>query len=554
VTFDGSQIQNAGDRHLSADALRRQMTSRALARRIAGVRAWVIVGAFVVVSTVVRTLLAKTHPAPWIFDDELIYAQLAGSLARTGHFAVRSVPGLQGYGPGYPALIAPAYVVFDNVAHAYAAAKAINSLLMSLAAFPIYYLARRVVSHPLALLASVFSLLIPSLEYTGTIMTENAFYPAFVVCALALVSALERPTAARQLLALAAIAGAFLIRAQAVVLAAAFATAIVAFAAAEAWTDSRPGRLRLLPARLRAFAWTWGAFAIGLVLVLLVEHARGRSLGSSLGAYRDVTRWNYSVGDVARWYVRHLAELDFYLGFVPLMATIVIGVESLRRSNSDRALRAFAAVSVSLLIWVPLAASALSSHLAQADGIGRIEERDAFYVGPLCLIALLVWVERGAPRHWLVTVPAAVFAAALPWTIPYSKFVNLSALSDTLAFIPLARQEIYGNLAASHLARILGLAALAAALVFLLLPRRLAILIPVGVLAYLVIWQIPVERQMRGTSAGVLAESIGVRREWIDEAVRGRGQVAAFWTGNVNPNTIAEDEFFNGSLSSRPPV
>ena len=38
--------------------------------------------------------------------------------------------------------------------------------------------------------------------YTGTLMTENAFYPIFLTAALALVLMLERPTWQRQLLVL----------------------------------------------------------------------------------------------------------------------------------------------------------------------------------------------------------------------------------------------------------------------------------------------------------------------------------------------------------------
>ena len=51
---------------------------------------------------------------------------------------------------------------------------------MSLAAVPIYFLARRVLPQRLSLVAAVLSLAIPSMVYTGTLMTENAFYPVFL--------------------------------------------------------------------------------------------------------------------------------------------------------------------------------------------------------------------------------------------------------------------------------------------------------------------------------------------------------------------------------------
>ena len=49
--------------------------------------------------------------------------------------------------------------------------------------------------------------------YTGTLMTENAFYPLFLVVALALVATLERPTPLRQVVLLALCGLAFRARA-----------------------------------------------------------------------------------------------------------------------------------------------------------------------------------------------------------------------------------------------------------------------------------------------------------------------------------------------------
>src|SRR5205823_7940406 len=102
-----------------------------------------------------------------------------------GHFLIRDVPAAWSFGAVYPVLISPAYRLFSAVPDAYEAAKAINSVLMSLAAIPAYLLARRVLPKPPALFAAVLSLALPSLLYTGNLMTENAFYPIFLCVALA---------------------------------------------------------------------------------------------------------------------------------------------------------------------------------------------------------------------------------------------------------------------------------------------------------------------------------------------------------------------------------
>src|SRR5919204_4114274 len=72
---------------------------------------WIAVGAVVVVSSLVRIVLARRVVAPWIFVDELIYSELAKSFAASGSFAIRGVPS-HGYGFVYPAVIAPAWRAF----------------------------------------------------------------------------------------------------------------------------------------------------------------------------------------------------------------------------------------------------------------------------------------------------------------------------------------------------------------------------------------------------------------------------------------------------------
>ena len=61
------------------------------------------------------------------------------------------------YSVVYPLLISPAYALFDSLPDAYAAAKTINALCMSLAAIPAYLLARRVLAPPLSLVAALLT-------------------------------------------------------------------------------------------------------------------------------------------------------------------------------------------------------------------------------------------------------------------------------------------------------------------------------------------------------------------------------------------------------------
>ena len=133
---------------------------------------------------------------------------------------------------------------------------------MSLAAIPAYLIARRLMRPSLALLAAVFAVSIPSLAYTNTLLTENAFYPASMAAAAALFLLLERPTLTRQISFFGFVDLAFLIRAQGVILLAALAGSLVLMVVLNAWNG---GRLDAA-----------GAGPAGRALPRLDRHARPR--------------------------------------------------------------------------------------------------------------------------------------------------------------------------------------------------------------------------------------------------------------------------------------
>jgi hypothetical protein len=229
------------------------------------------VAAIVGVSIAVRAALGGRMAAPWIMVDEIVYSELAKNVAAHGQFLVRGVPS-NGYGFVYPVLIAPAWRLFASVPAAYTAAKTINAVLMSLTAVPAYLLARRVLQARLALFAAALSVLVPSMLYTGMLMTENAFYPLFVLAAYLLVRMLERPTALLQVALLAVCGIAFECRAQAVALFPAIACAPFLLALVE-----RQG-LRTAP---RRFAVLYGIIVGGAALAVLGTAARARSPSST---------------------------------------------------------------------------------------------------------------------------------------------------------------------------------------------------------------------------------------------------------------------------------
>ena len=67
----------------------------------------------VALSTTVRGIVSFGVPAPTMVPDEVVYSDLAKSIAAGGFPSVRGVHEL-GWGCVYQALIAPAWVVFDD--------------------------------------------------------------------------------------------------------------------------------------------------------------------------------------------------------------------------------------------------------------------------------------------------------------------------------------------------------------------------------------------------------------------------------------------------------
>jgi hypothetical protein len=500
---------------------------------IRGVPPLVWLAAIVVGSAALRMALAGRTLSPWIMVDELIYSELAKSFASSGQFLVRDVPST-GYGFVYPVLIAPAFGLFSSVPSAYHVAKLINAVVMSLTALPVYFLARRLLTPGLALAAAALSVLVPSMLYTGTLMTENAFYPVFALALLALQLMLERPTATRQLLLLAVCVLGFATRAQAIALVGAALVAPALHGLFE----------RDLGARLRRYAVLYGITGAGVVVALAATIARGRSPLTLLGAYRAATGAGYSASEVGRYLLWHIAELDLYLGVIGPAALFAIW---LAPRALDPAARAFAAMSLPVVVLLVAEVAVFASRESF-----RIEERNDFYVAPLAVIATLGLLRGDAVSSSLrVRVAAGLAAGVLPVAVPFARFVNTSAISDTLGLLPwwwLQDQGIhFGPL------RFVALGAgLAVAAAFVAVPRRYAAVFPVLLLVYFVLSSAVAENGRHGirqASAGALFAGIrAAHPDWIDRAVGHDADVSFFWhyTGETRP--LWNNEFFNRSV------
>lgn len=489
---------------------------------------WAWLALIVVGSAALRLWFVRGMAAPFIFVDELIYSELAKSLAAGDGYAVRGL-GTSGYSLLYPLLIAPAYALFDGLPDAYAFGKSINAVVMSFAAVPSFLIARRIVRPSLALLAAGIAVAVPSMAYTATLATESLFYPVALTFAWLLLRYLDRPGWARLSLVILGLGIAFATRAQALAFLPAIATAPLFLALFERrWRAVRP------------FAPLYGFVAGAAILVVSVQAARGLGPSDLLGAYSIVGRGGYDAGSVGRMLLWHLQELTLYAGILPIAALIIL--LSLSRGLAPR-IQQHLAATASLVLWSTLAVAMFASRFAS----DRIQDRYLFFLVPLLVIVLLAWVEVGAPRPRLATSIAIVLALGLPLLFPFSRFISEPAKSDTVGVLPL--WTINEHLVLGEYWVTVALVGLALVLVFLLVPARVAVAAPLALLLFFVVVSRPVWAGPHGFlqgGTGALFQGIrGVDQDWIDRAIPDRQEVVVLWTGRADRFTVNQNEFFN---------
>jgi hypothetical protein len=308
--------------------------------------------------------------------------------------------------------------------------------------------------------------------FSSTLMLENLFLPLFVTACFVCALALERPTLAWQVAALAAIGLAAATRVQGLLLVPVFALAAVT--------------LR----RARALAPSLVVCAAVLIAVVAKLAAGG------LGVYEEHRAAHYSIGELATWLLRSAGELSLAAAIVPVAALLALRP----RIERERVFVAVAAWSTAAVICLAAVAASWQPH--------GIKERYMAPVLPLLLVAFVVWLERGArPRPWWAIGLPAALAVALPLG---RLFHEPSLLGNGWALLPFER----AGLTTARILLVVG--ALGAIALFLLAPRLAA----VGVAAFLAASTGVVYSTIRNQSRAVLALSGLSDRNWVDDAVR----------------------------------
>jgi hypothetical protein len=340
------------------------------------------------VLTIVYGWQASRHGTPWIFGDELEFAQLSRSVAETGELARRGQP-LTGQFSLYPYLTAPAWF-FEDTKTGYEAAKLIGVLGMTLALFPAYALARMVVSRPAALLAALGATMIPAYSYTSILVEEPLAYPWATLCLYLAARWYVAPTRWTFAAAVAAAAVAPLFRDELVVA----PLILLGVGIVLAWQHPR--------VRTAWQSWHPAVF-VALAGVLVV---------AGYFAEQEVTARSVEWQTVTRVFPERLLEYGVWaagaftigIAVLPVVAALVFLVPG-RREQSDRGVDALRVV-LGLSILGFGGYTALKAAYVSTIFADRVSERNLIYLSPLVFAAAAAALERRLISLWALPVAA----------------------------------------------------------------------------------------------------------------------------------------------------
>ena len=474
---------------------------------------------------------ASKHPTPWLFSDEIEYAQISRAIAETGTPARR---GVEYWGAGlFPWLIAP-FWWFDNLQTAYSAVKTFNVLVMTAAIFPTYGLARMLMPRPYALLAGVGAVVAPSFIYTAMVMQEPIAYLTVTAGFYLGARALAAPTRWNIVAAAAVGIVAPFVRDQMILVPALLIAAIGVH-----YACFGKGRVRLKGAstarRIGIAVATVAVFA----LVLLMARLGSGEVSVAFerpGTMLDQALWAWGA-------------LAIGMGVIPIVIGLAMLAPAAANSRTSK-LAAFTSVFFASVALFTAYVAVKGTYQATTFE-PRISERNLVYLTPLLFVALALFTATRSITPWALAVSAALTAWAIG-SIPLT-FAGLEGDAPGLAILSRIREDydlgpggidqlLYALLALSVL---IGLAP------FLLRRRqRVAAWIVLGAVFLSIGWSMRAENVAAKASndfSDQFFTSLPQPLSWVDEAT---GDQPVLYLGQkiADPNGIWSMEFWNRNV------
>jgi len=355
--------------------------------RISAVPARLVLAAIVGASFLIRLLVALAHATPLYFPDEYIYATIARSFAEHGRPLIRGAPA------HFPAVLEPVaaapFWLFHDPELAYRLTQAENALAMSLAAIPVYLLARKLdLGAGFALVGAALAVASPNLFFASFVLADPLAYPLLLTTLYVCVCVLARPTRGGQLGFLVLTALTALTRIQYALLPIVFVAGAIAV---------ERGSVRRT---LGAFRLTWAICLAPLVALVVLGPGR------VLGYYNTVVKLHVDVGAISHWIATDSMLLVYCAGWVLIPgALIAFGYALARPSSREEA--AFGGVTAGLLLIL-----FAETSLYASNGSPRFQERYFMGLLPLVMPWFGLYLRRGRPARLATCLLAVVLLAA----------------------------------------------------------------------------------------------------------------------------------------------
>lgn len=501
-------------------------------KQLVALPVWVAPITLYVVAVLVYTLLSRRVPLPELFGDELIYGNIAQSVAHGDGFTWRDAStGLTTL--LYPLSIAPAWVLSDGVG-AYQLAKTINAAVMCLAVFPIWLLAKRFVSPALALTVSGLTVGGIWFEASSKMMTESLAFPWALSAIGATVMAcrtpdadLEKPRRSGQWWIWTALALGTTVAAVRLQLVALPLVTILALCI-DSWRRP-PGERAEVFASRAAPIYIAAGVVVAVFIAVLVD-------GSLLGRFQVVRQFHPAIDDWAKWSVYQLLALVVASGIVPFVVALALAIRP--ASWRDPVIGPLLTVVVALAAVLVVVSG---WFIASNSNATWMIERYVFYAVPLVILLCVVGVNRLGSRFAVAsTVITALLMLSNPVTTNLWEVKSFLALNAGLDYIngPL-------NVSAD-IARVLFTLAVGCVVVCVRRKRRLWLVLAVTALvignASYRGWTGSDLNEQRAAAFGSTA------RDWVVKA--SDGPVGMVFYGSSDANLPQWIEFFNPSIEN----
>jgi Dolichyl-phosphate-mannose-protein mannosyltransferase len=505
------------DRSMAVDSTPRIVLARgdlrATSRSVPSVRtARLALGLIVAVSAAVRSVGVLAHPVPSLFPDEYIYTALARALGSTGHPSIRGGPA------HFPALLEPLAAAplwaLAPTRLAYHLVQVENAIFLSLAAIPVYLLARRLrLGTRYSLACALFAVAIPDLAYAARTLADPLAYPLALGALYAAVVALERPTRRSQLVFFALACLASLARVQYVVLVAAYFGALVVTRRRDA---------------LRTHRLSIGLLGVGGAAAVALGPAR------TLGYYSVVVDLHAGIGTL------HWMSTDLFLIAVASGIALVPGGLIGLATAKGRGETSFAAMTAFYTGGLLFAAGLYASN-----GAGRFQERYLFSLLPLIPIAFGLYLRNGRPARLLAVALGAVLLI-VGARVPLSGFAISTGSTDSPLLWAVVRLNSLVDTGTSSLlvAAFIASAAGLAALVAFGLRARVAFAACITFLVAASLGATAADIHSARLSA---SEFVAQRPTWVDDAHV--GDVTAVATRPAPTGLLTEQLYWNRTVT-----